>query len=217
MANHHPSIDFLTEYAAGSLPVAQAACVSAHLSYCGSCRQTAEQLQDVGAAMMTSLDPVAVSERVLDSVLARLDEPAPLAFHKPKGEGATIPGLLARLINGDYSQLVWKRVTKSLSVSYLRTGDADYEFALYRIAAGGKIPEHDHAGSEMTLVLKGGFADEAGEYHPGDFVYRESHDTHSPTAIDGEECICLAVLDAPLKFTGWQYRWMNPFLQLNVG
>jgi putative transcriptional regulator len=40
---------------------------------------------------------------------------------------------------------------------------------------------------------------------------------HAPTAVQSEDCICLAVLDAPLKFTGWKYRWMNPFLQLRTG
>ncbi len=216
MAKHHPSSDFLIEYAAGTLPVAQAACVSAHISYCPQCRRASEQLQEVGAALMESMEPVSVSERVLDSVLARLDEPAPLAFEPRRDETPAIPGLLARIINGDFSQLVWKRVTKSLSVSYLRTGDAGYEFALYKIAAGGAIPDHDHSGSEMTLVLKGGFADAEGEYHPGDFIYRQAHEAHRPHALDDEECICLAVLDAPLKFTGWKYRWMNPFLQLNA-
>jgi putative transcriptional regulator len=66
-------------------------------------------------------------------------------------------------------------------------------------------------------VLEGGFSDGQGTYHPGDFVYRKNTDIHAPVAIDGEDCICLAVLDAPLKFTGWQYRWMNPFLQLRAG
>ena len=70
---------------------------------------------------------------------------------------------------------------------------------MYRIAEGGRIPEHTHGGSEMTLVLRGGFADESGEYHPGDFLVREGWDKHTPVALEGEECICLAVLDAPLR------------------
>ena len=69
----------------------------------------------------------------------------------------------------------------------------------------------------MTLVLEGGFSDADGTYHQGDFLLREPSDVHSPTAVQSEDCICLAVLDAPLKFTGWKYRWMNPFLQLRAG
>lgn len=215
MANHHPSIDFLADYAAGSMSVAQSACISAHLNYCEKCRKTGDQLQGIGGAMLERLQPVAVSEAVLDSVLARLDDPAPLSFGQQSGEAA-LPGLLQRIINGDFSQLVWKRVTRALSVSYLKTGDGDHEFALYRIAAGGSIPEHNHGGSEMTLVLEGGFSDNNGTYGPGDFIFRSSSETHAPMADAGEDCICLAVLDAPLRFTSWQYRWMNPFLQLRA-
>jgi len=216
MVNHHPSTDLLTDFAAGSLSIAQAACVSAHLNYCEQCRRANEQLQNIGGALFEQLQPVPVSEALLDSVLARLDAPAPLAFGPvPAKEG--LPALLDRIINRDFGRLVWRRITRSLSVSYLSTGDVTQQFALLRIAAGGRIPEHDHRGSEMTLVLEGGFADGLGTYHPGDFVYREHSDTHSPVAIDGEDCICLTVLDAPLRFTGWRYRWMNPFLRLRAG
>lgn len=219
MVKHHPESDFLIGFVAGTLPIPQAACISAHLNYCDSCRKSTEQLQTIGGVLMEQLAPVTVSEAVLDTVLARLDEPAPLAFasQRVRDEEENLPSLLNRIINGDFTQLVWKRMTRSLSVSYLKTGDSDYEFALYRIAAGGRIPDHDHGGSEMTLVLEGGFSDERGTYHPGDFIFRKASETHAPMAIDGEECICLAVLDAPLKFTNWQYRWMNPFIQLRAG
>jgi len=88
---------------------------------------------------------------------------------------------------------------------------------LYHIKAGGRIPDHGHRGSEMTLILQGGFSDANGSYHVGDFLYREADDTHAPTALQSEDCICVAVLDAPLKFTGWKHRWMNPFLRLQAG
>jgi putative transcriptional regulator len=216
MTKHHPSKDFLMEHAAGSLPVAQAACVSAHLSYCERCRQVNKQLETVGGVMLERLEPVSVSESVLDAVLGRLQDPAPLAYTK-QTEPKDMPSLLERLINGDFSQLTWKRVTRSLSISYLSTGDSNFEFALYKISAGGRIPEHTHGGSEMTLVLDGGFSDGSDTYHPGDFVFRSAEDIHAPVALDGEDCICLAVLDAPLRFTRWRHRWLNPFLQLRAG
>jgi putative transcriptional regulator len=215
MANHHPSNDFLMEYAAGTLPVAQAACISAHMNYCDRCRRAHDQMQNIGGAMLERLQPVPVAESVLEAVLARLNDPEPLR-HQTGKAAVALPALLSRIINGDFSQLVWKRITRSLSISYLSTGDNDYEFALYRIAAGGRIPEHRHSGSEMTLVLEGGFSDSKGSYHPGDFIYRVADEKHAPVALDGEDCICLAVLDAPLRFTGWNYRWLNPFLQLRA-
>ena len=218
MAKFHPGLDLLTEHAAGILPLAQSACVAAHLNSCERCQRTVGQLQEVGSSLFGELDPAPVGESVLDSVLARLDETPPLSFARPaEYEAGRTPAILQRLMAGDFTELVWKKITESLRISYLKTGDPKYEFALYHIKAGGKIPDHDHRGSEMTLVLQGGFSDANGSYHEGDFIYRTEDDTHAPTALQSEDCICLAVLDAPLKFTGWKYRWMNPFLQLRAG
>ena len=80
MVMHHPSVDFLTAHAAGILPVAQSACVSAHLTYCEKCRRSNAQLQAIGGVFFEQLAPTPVSESVLDNVLARLDEPEPLHF-----------------------------------------------------------------------------------------------------------------------------------------
>ena len=217
MVQHHPPADLLMEYAAGVLPVAQGACVAAHLSYCQRCRLLTNKLEDIGGAQFEQLDAEPIGDSLLDRVLARLDDPKPLCYARSEASDTELPGLLERLINADYVDLVWKRVTKYLSISYLKTGDIQHEFALYRIAQGGRIPEHTHGGSEMTLVLHGGFSDESGEYHPGDFIIREAWDKHTPVALEGEECICLAVLDAPLRFTRMKHRWLNPLLKLRAG
>jgi putative transcriptional regulator len=217
MAKFHPDVDLLTEYAAGSLPLAQAACVSAHLNYCSQCGRTVEQLEDVGAALFDELHAGPVGDAQLNAVLARLDDTPPLRHARPdSAETGRMPGILQRLMKGDYKELDWKKVTKSLSISYLKTGDPNFEFALYHIKAGGRIPEHTHRGSEMTLVLEGGFSDADGSYHEGDFMFRIPGDVHAPTAVQSEDCICVAVLDAPLRFTGWKHRWMNPFLRLRA-
>ncbi|WP_116367980.1 ChrR family anti-sigma-E factor [Parahaliea mediterranea] len=217
MPSYHPDIDFLTAHAAGSLPLAQGACVAAHLNYCHECRRTVSALQDVGAALFEQVAPQPVSEQVLDRVLARLDEAPPLHFanHHPAGEKT--PAILQRLMSGDFADLVWKKVTRTLSISYLKTGDPGHEFALYHIRAGGRIPLHGHRGDEITLVLQGGFSDADGDYHAGDFLFRRAGEEHAPTALQSEDCICLGVLDAPLRFRGWAYRWMNPFLRLQPG
>ncbi|HAN28275.1 MAG TPA: transcriptional regulator [Haliea salexigens] len=218
MAKFHPSVDLLTEYVAGILPLAQSACISAHLNYCPQCQQQSARLQDLGAVLFDSLTPVPVGDALLNTVLARLDEEPPLSYRRAQDPAVgRLPALLQRLMKGDFSELSWNKITSSLRISYLKTGDPGYEFALYHIKAGGKIPEHTHRGSEMTLVLQGGFSDAAGSYHEGDFLFREASDTHAPTALQSEDCICLAVLDAPLRFTSWKYRWMNPFLQLRAG
>ena len=217
MANFHPELDLLTEHAAGNLPLAQAACVSVHLHYCEQCRRTSAQLQTLGATLFDGLPGEPVGDTQLNMVLARLDDAPPLSYaSSSEWSAGRTPPILQRLMSGDLSDLVWKKVTRTLRISYLKTGDPHYEFALYHIKAGGRIPEHTHRGSEMTLVLEGGFSDADGSYHQGDFLLRQPGDIHAPTAVQSEDCICLAVLDSPLKFTGWPYRWMNPFLQLQA-
>lgn len=218
MAKHHPQPELLTEYAAGSLSLAQAACITAHLNYCEDCRRTVAQLQNVGAALFEAQDAVPVGECVLNRVLARLDEQPPLSYVRSDSAASDgTPALLQRLMKGDFSDLPWRKLTEALRITYLKTGDPNYEFALYRIKAGREVPDHDHHGSEMTLVLEGGFSDDRGTYHRGDFIMRQPEEEHAPRALPGEDCICLAVLDAPLRFTGWKYRWMNPFLRLHAG
>jgi putative transcriptional regulator len=219
MPRLHPDLDLMTEYAAGALPLAQSACVFAHLENCTHCQQLAADLNNVGAALFDNLEPVPVGDVQLEAVLARLDEEPPLQFASPAPAESTgaFPAVLQRLIRGDFSDLSWKSVGKSLRISYLETGDPQHELALYHIKAGGCVPEHGHRGKEMTLILEGGFSDSEGSYHKGDFIYREPGDLHAPTALQSEDCICVAVLDAPLKFTNWKFSWMNPFLKLRAG
>ncbi len=216
MAKFHPDLDIITDYSAGTLPLAQAACVSVHVNNCEHCKRLTGQLTDLGAAMFEELEPISVGDAQLNAVLARLDEEPPLAYLKSAENNKSTPALLQRLMSGDFSDLSWKKIGSALRISYLQTGDPDHEFALYHIKAGGRIPEHTHRGSEMTLILEGGFSDSTGNYHEGDFIFRRPGDVHAPTASQSEDCICLAVLDAPLKFTTWKFRWMNPFLKLRT-
>ena len=217
MPEFHPDLDLVTEYAAGTLPLAQSACVSMHVSLCVQCRHLAAQLSVLGAALFEELDPAPVGDAQLDAVLARLDDEAPLKYGTSARLAGAVPAILQRLMSGDLSDLSWQAIGRTLRISYLKTGDPDHELALYHIRAGGRIPEHGHRGSEMTLVLAGGFSDADGSYDRGDFLLRRPGDVHAPTALQSEDCICVAVLDAPLQFTGWKFRWMNPFLKLRTG
>lgn len=218
MAKYHPDNQLLNEYAAGSLPLAQSLCVSLHLNYCEQCRRNHGRLQQMASSMFEKLPPQPVDEGALDSIMARLDDAPPLSFSGPAVTADdSYPALVQRLMAGSYDELDWKRVTPDLKISRLRTGDGDSEVSLYHIRAGGSIPRHTHRGNEMTLVLDGAFSDEKGTYLTGDFILRDGEDVHTPTATRSGDCICLAVLDAPIKFKSWQYRPLNPFMTLNAG
>jgi putative transcriptional regulator len=146
--------------------------------------------------------------------MSRLDEQPPLAYASADGDAGS--ALMQRLMAGSYDELEWDRVSSDLRISRLRTGDRDNEFALYHIKAGGSIPRHTHRGTELTLVLEGSFSDEEGVYQEGDFLIRDAEHVHTPTAARTGDCICVGVLDAPIRFTQWNYRPLNPFLKLHA-
>ena len=216
MITHHPDSNTLVEFSSGTLPVAHSVCVSTHLDHCSECRSKLAKLDDLGGAMLENGTAESVSSSVFDAVMLRLDEVSP----EPAANDATaasLSSMVKKIRSGATADLNWRRVTKSLRIASLGDVPGASEVSVYHISEGGKIPQHNHSGTEMTLVLSGGFSDETGTYHAGDFLVREAGDIHAPTALPGGDCICLAVLESPLKFTRWHYRWLNPLLQLRAG
>ena len=216
MVKHHPDTNTLLEFAASSLPAAQSVVVSTHLQFCSECRQRLAQLESLGATMFENAEPVDINPSVFDNVLARLDEVEEDRAAND-ASASTLSWTVKQIRKGNLDQLHWKKVTRSLRIADLGEIDGAAEFSLYHIAEGGRIPQHNHSGTEMTLVLQGGFSDEGGSYHAGDFITREAGDIHAPTALSGGDCICLAVLESPLRFTSWHHRWLSPLLQLRAG
>ena len=216
MITYHPDTNTLTEFAANSLSPAHSVVVATHLEVCELCQQRLSELECMGGALLEDLAPVDVDTAVFDKVLAKLDE----VEEAPAANDANASDLaltVKQVRQGNIEGLNWRKVTKTLRIADLGRIDGAAEFSLYHIAEGGSIPQHNHSGSEVTLVLQGGFSDESGTYHAGDFVTREAGEEHSPTAIAGGDCICLAVLESPLRFTRWHHRLLSPLLQLRAG
>jgi putative transcriptional regulator len=216
MIKHHPDSRILNEFSSGSLPLAQSVCVSAHLAFCEHCKRQHQSLQELGAAMFDKLAPAQVDDSLLAGILDRLDDPAPLEFEQAATAADESPALIQRLVSRDFADLEWQRMGSALQISHLKTGDPWHETSLYHIKAGGSVPRHTHRGTELALVLEGSFSDEEGVYQQGDFMLRDTAHVHTPTATQTADCICIGVLDAPIKFTAWNYRVLNPFLKLHA-
>jgi putative transcriptional regulator len=73
-------------------------------------------------------------------------------------------------------------------------------------------PEGDGAPPADTGVLRGAFEDESGAYHRGDLQEVDEEIAHQPLALPQEDCICLAITDAPLRFKSLAARIAQPFL-----
>lgn len=217
MINHHPPTELLLDFAAGSASDAVALAVGCHVEMCPICRSEVRALEAVGGAMLEALPPEAVDDSVLDTVLGRLDKPEPAALsHPPVLDDAAsraLPGPLRRLLGRNLDDLPWRRFGGLFEEVRLSVSGDAFKAKLMRLRPGSVMPLHTHRGPEYTLVLAGGYSDVGEQFAPGDFDVRDRDHKHQPVVDDDGECLCLVVLDAPVKLTGVLGTMINPFLR----
>jgi anti-sigma factor ChrR (cupin superfamily) len=68
--------------------------------------------------------------------------------------------------------------------------------ALLRYQPGASIPEHQHAGYEHILVLRGSQEDHSGRYERGTIVINPPGTRHQVTSAEG--CLVLAIWNRPV-------------------
>jgi putative transcriptional regulator len=229
MIRHHPPLEVLLDFAAGSLREPAALVVAAHADLCAECRKEIAAFEGVGGEMLAQIEPVSMSDNALEAAMARLDAPESFASAatpaSPPATGASLseaataiadlvpPAVLAHL-GGDLSRLVWRKVAGLFDEIKLPISVKAYKASLMRLKPGSIVPVHTHRGQEYTLVLAGGFRENGSQYSVGDFTLRGASDVHRLVVDDDEECICLVVLEAPIKLTGMVGRLVNPFLRM---
>lgn len=210
MIKHHLTEDLLMAYSAGALSEAFSLAVATHISLCDECRAAAESYDAVGGAVMVSTDASPVSDSCLSNTLAAIryaDVEAPA----PRLKDAVLPSPLAEYVGGGLDKIKWKSAGMGVKQAVLDTNDDAVARLLY-IPAGTAVPDHGHGGLELTCVLQGAFRDEDMRFARGDIEVATEEVDHTPIADISEDCICLAVTDAPLKFKGWLPRLAQPFL-----
>jgi putative transcriptional regulator len=210
---HHLSEQLLTGYAAGQLPEAFSLIVATHVSLCDECRARLGALEAVGGAVIEEIDEVEMGEAALAAALARIDGLPQATQRAPLKAAGILPAPLADYVGGDLSAVRWKRVGGGVKQAILPTG-RDASARLLYIPGGVAVPDHGHRGMELTLVLQGAFADQNDRFGPGDIEIADEDVEHTPVAMAGEACICLAVTDAPLRFRGMIPRLAQPLFRI---
>ena len=94
---------------------------------------------------------------------------------------------------------------------YFEQGQQVY---LLKVDAGRAVPQHTHEGNEMVMVLAGSYQDENGTFAKGDVEIADGAVDHQPNAGSQEDCVCLVVTDAPLRFTGSAGWLLNMFVKM---
>lgn len=197
----------LAGYAAGALPKALHALVGAHLELSPQSRNYVSALEASLGRSFEDERSTKVSHRDerLDAIFA-LDA-APV-----RAANAAVPKSLEHFFGKSFDEMTFRSILPGVKECRVPTDDGTTA-VLYRIRAGKKMPQHTHEGSEYTLVIRGAFSDVTGRYGRGDVAISDEDLDHTPVAEAGEECLCFAVMDAPLRLTGPIGRFFNRFVK----
>lgn len=211
---HHLNDAVLMAYSAGTLPEAFNLIVAAHLSLCDSCRAQAESFDALGGAMLEQNADTEIDNNSFANTMD-LIAGGDIAVTMPAAE--MTPGVLPKpiqdYVGGDLDSIKWKPIGMGVKQAILPTSK-DATARLLLIPAGTAMPDHGHKGTEMTMVLKGAFQDDDGYFARGDVEIADSDLHHTPVADIHEDCICLAVADAPLEFNRLLPKIAQRFLRI---
>ena len=214
MIRFHVSNDILLSYAAGTLDEASSLLVATHLALCPHCRSRNAAADSLGGYLLESIEEEPVSPVMKDAVLSRIrKEPPAQAAARPDRHvvSAVIPDPLRSYLGHDLDALQWKTLAPRVHQVLIPTSDRRAKARLLRFKGGQTVPSHGHNGRELTLVLTGSLCDRDTVMYRGDIAETDERTEHQPFAGPEEDCICLAVTDAPLRFKGILARALQPF------
>ncbi|RUO35061.1 ChrR family anti-sigma-E factor [Aliidiomarina soli] len=221
MIKSHPAQNLLRNYVAGDLNSASALVVATHVDMCPHCQrhcraieaelsaevfQNSAQLGDSDMQLM--LDAIFSSESATEQrpLTAETNHDGMISL---EGKRFKLPRSLARQQAriGPWNKMIGNMWRASLSLGTEEVANLIY------MGQHCSVPEHTHRGSELQVVINGTFSDEYGQYSDGDLLLLDGTHKHTPHTND-EDCLILAVMDAPLHFTSGISRLLNPFSNL---
>jgi putative transcriptional regulator len=213
----HVSNDILVSYSAGTLDEASSLLVATHLALCPHCRARNRSADSLGGYLLDSLEEVPVSSAMKDAVLTRVRSEPSVGVNEVESacrtsRDAIIPDPLRSYLGGDLEELHWRRLAPRVQQIAVPTADGRSKARLLRFQSGLTVPSHGHNGRELTLVLAGSLCDRDSILYRGDIAETDERTEHQPFAGPDEDCICLAVTDAPLRFKSRMARLLQPFL-----
>ncbi|WP_300032532.1 ChrR family anti-sigma-E factor [uncultured Roseobacter sp.] len=211
--NHHLNDAILMAYSAGTLPEAFNLIVASHLSMCDQCRAQAETFDALGGEILDQSDATEIGTHSLDETLSLIESGPVDTIRAPRVADSVLPQPLQDYVGGDLDAIKWKPVGMGVRQAILPT-TREATARLLFIPAGAAMPDHGHQGTEMTMVLQGAFQDDDGYFARGDVEIADSDLHHTPVADIHQDCICLAVTDAPLRFDSLIPRIAQRFLRI---
>ena len=209
---HHLSDDLLMAYASGNLAEGFSIAVAAHVSMCDHCRSRLESYNALGGVLLERDTNISIDQNAFSKTLERIKMAAKESQPKEKLH-SDFPDPLSDYVGRRIDDIKWQPLGMGVKHAVLETAE-DATARLLYIPAGAQMPDHSHRGLELTLVLDGAFADENDYFAKGDVEIADGSTNHTPIAMDGKPCICLAVTEAPLRFRKMFHRLIQPLMRI---
>jgi putative transcriptional regulator len=213
----HISDDLLMSYAAGALDEASGLLIATHLALCPHCRARNAAADSLGGHLLEALPMAELSPGLMDSVLSQLRGEAkapPTPMPVRPGSQFVIPEPLRGYLGGDLDTLRWTRLAPRVQQIVIDIPGCGPQARMLRFRCGTQVPAHSHGGRELTMVLSGSLCDRNAVLRRGDVAETDEHTEHQPHAGPDQDCVCLAVTDAPLRFKGVFARALQPLFKI---
>jgi putative transcriptional regulator len=207
-----PTLDeLLAAHAAGSLPAPVSLIVGTHLALSPASRRRYALYEAAGGVLLDRIEPAPMAPDAWARICARLDgagrdgppgrrgHPKRPAPPPPDPALRRIPRPLRDYLPPSLDALPWRHLTDAATAELAVPAPPGYSATLINVRAGRPFPRHSHEGTELILVIDGGFRDESGHYVRGDLQIAGPDVEHQPVADEGRDWLWLRVLDAPLR------------------
>jgi putative transcriptional regulator len=220
MISFHPKFTDLQAFSAGNCEPAMALMISAHVDMCPQCQHDCIDIQtELAGELFDHGSPAArLDDQYMAMVSSITDLPVAKAIVPEScntsieldGKFFELPRTLRRHVKNTGN---WSRLVDKLWQAPVDLGDIGKANFIY-MGKGGRVPEHTHKGTEMTLVIDGQYGDGIAEYDCGDFTTMNDQHKHLPHSEADDGCLVFTIVDQPLHFTAGIARLLNPFSHL---
>lgn len=210
----HPDPAWLIDYACGNLSRGFELVLSAHLMACSQCAADLRHAERLGAELLFGGPADAPRLTANDILDADTGDSAWLTARfalRPSASATSLQAFVDSYLDCGLSALPWRKAGRGLQIAKLRADEHERLWVL-RAEANTVLPRHTHAGSELTLVLKGAYFNGDTIYAAGDLEDANETTDHQPIVTRDGECICLAATEGPLRFDSWAPRLAQRYL-----
>lgn len=212
--HHHIDDATLMSYAAGTLSEPLSAVVSCHIDLCKDCQDSLKSFNMLGGVLLEIIPTDDISSPaqqppVLKDITTQDDEEK--FSEKTVQKNSIVPASLQKIIGTDLEHLHWRTMAPGIKFYELPLSHKGAGYLrLMKFAPATVLPEHGHNGTELTLVLEGGYSDGYGHYLPGDVADLDEAVRHRPVIDRDGECISLVAADAPANYSSLIPRLLQP-------